>query len=46
MVVVLSMALAVIVPLDILRLNSPPFERVYERCVGFLMRESEKVRVE
>lgn len=42
-VIVLSMALAVIVPADILRLNSPAFERVYERCVGFLMRESEKV---
>ena len=43
-VLVLSGALAVIVSADILRLNWPPFERLYERCLGFLMRESEKVR--
>lgn len=42
-VVVLSAGLAVIAPLDILRFRSPGFERLYERCVGFLMRESEKV---
>ncbi|KAI0923066.1 hypothetical protein AcV5_009890 [Taiwanofungus camphoratus] len=41
-VVVLSAGLAVIAPLDILRFRSPGFERLYERCVGFLMRESEK----
>ncbi|KAG6902097.1 hypothetical protein C0995_004449 [Termitomyces sp. Mi166 len=35
-------ALAVIIPADILRLRSPGFERIYERCLGFLMRESEK----
>lgn len=40
----LSMALAVIVPTDVLRLNSPGFERLYERFLGFLMRDSEKVR--
>ncbi len=34
----------VIVPADVLRLNYPPFERAYEKVVGFLMRESEKVR--
>lgn len=38
----LSLALAVIVPADVLRLNFPRFERLYERCLGFLMRESEK----
>jgi diacylglycerol kinase (CTP) len=43
-VVVLSSALLIIVPADILRLNSPRFERSYEKVVGFLMRESEKVR--
>ena len=43
-VVVLSSALLIIVPADILRLNYPPFERSYEKVVGFLMRESEKVR--
>lgn len=43
-IVSLSLALAVIVPADILRLNFPWFERIYERCLGFLMRESEKVR--
>jgi len=32
----------VIAPADIIRLHSPRFERVYERCLGFLMRESEK----
>jgi diacylglycerol kinase (CTP) len=42
-VVVLSSAMLIIVPADILRLNYPPFERTYERMVGFLMRESEKV---
>ncbi|KAG5650749.1 hypothetical protein H0H81_011161 [Sphagnurus paluster] len=39
---ILWTALAVIVPADILRLNSPTFERVYERFLGALMRESEK----
>lgn len=42
-VVALGTALAVIVPADVLRLNVPGFERVYEKCLGFLMRESEKV---
>ncbi|KAF8230550.1 hypothetical protein L208DRAFT_1281361 [Tricholoma matsutake] len=35
-------ALAFLVPIDILRLRYPAFERTFERCVGFLMRESEK----
>ena len=43
-IVVLSSALLIIVPADILRLNYPSFERSYEKVVGFLMRESEKVR--
>ena len=43
-IVVLSSALLIIVPADILRLNCPPFERSYERVLGPLMRESEKVR--
>lgn len=43
-VVTLSSALAIIVPADALRLNNTAFERLYERCLGFLMRESEKVR--
>lgn len=42
-VVVLSMALCIIVPADILRLRHSGFERLYERLLGFLMRESEKV---
>ncbi|RDB30196.1 CTP-dependent diacylglycerol kinase 1 [Hypsizygus marmoreus] len=41
-VLVLWTALAVIVPADFLRLRYPRFERIYERCLGFLMRESEK----
>ena len=43
-IVVLSSALLIIVPADFLRLNYPPFERSYEKFLGFLMRESEKVR--
>jgi diacylglycerol kinase (CTP) len=43
-VVILSSAMLVIVPADILRLNYPSFERTYEKMLGFLMRESEKVR--
>ncbi|TFK75727.1 hypothetical protein BDN72DRAFT_832077 [Pluteus cervinus] len=39
---VLWTALAIIIPADILRLNYPPFARLYERMLGFLMRESEK----
>ncbi|KDQ54037.1 hypothetical protein JAAARDRAFT_38630 [Jaapia argillacea MUCL 33604] len=38
----LYVGLAVIVPADILRLNFPAFARLYERFLGFLMRESEK----
>jgi diacylglycerol kinase (CTP) len=42
-IMVLWAALAlVIVPADVLRLNYPPFERLYERFLGFLMRDSEK----
>jgi diacylglycerol kinase (CTP) len=43
-VVMLSSAMLIIVPADMLRLNYPPFERTYEKALGFLMRESEKVR--
>ena len=42
-VLILWTALAVIVPADILRLRYPPFERLFEKYLGFLMRESEKV---
>jgi diacylglycerol kinase (CTP) len=38
----LSTALAIIVPADVIRLRRPRFEAFYERCLGFLMRESEK----
>lgn len=41
----LWIALAIIAPADFLRLRYPSFERVYEKVLGFLMRESEKVRV-
>ncbi|KIP09761.1 hypothetical protein PHLGIDRAFT_18523 [Phlebiopsis gigantea 11061_1 CR5-6] len=41
-VIALSAGLAVVLPADILRLNWPSFARVYEKCLGFLMRESEK----
>ncbi|KAJ7101419.1 hypothetical protein B0H15DRAFT_919781 [Mycena belliarum] len=39
---VLWSALAVIAPTDFVRLRSPAVERVYERLLGFLMRESER----
>lgn len=44
-VVALSTALAVLIPVDILRLRYPTFERVFEKCVGIFMRDSEKVRI-
>lgn len=43
-VFVLWSSLCIIVPADILRLRWPAFERLYERMLGFLMRESEKVK--
>ena len=43
-VVALASGLAFIVPCDVLRLRSARFERLFEGTVGFLMRESEKVR--
>ncbi|KAJ7279363.1 hypothetical protein C8J57DRAFT_1502023 [Mycena rebaudengoi] len=39
---VLWSALAVIAPTDFVRLRYPAVERVYERVLGFLMRESER----
>ncbi|KAH9828944.1 uncharacterized protein C8Q71DRAFT_799879 [Rhodofomes roseus] len=41
-VVALASGLAIIVPCDILRLRSARFERLFEKTVGFLMRESER----
>ncbi|KAN0139233.1 hypothetical protein V8E53_002734 [Lactarius tabidus] len=42
MVILLGVML-VIVPADILRLNYPSFECTYEKVLGFVMRENEKV---
>lgn len=43
-VIVLATALVtVIAPADAIRLRYPAFERLYEKFVGFLMRESERV---
>lgn len=42
----LWMALAIIVPADLLRFNSRRFARTYEKLLGFLMRESERVRTQ
>ncbi|KXN89288.1 CTP-dependent diacylglycerol kinase 1 [Leucoagaricus sp. SymC.cos] len=39
---VLWSSLCIIVPADLLRFHSPAFEKMYERFLGFLMRESEK----
>ncbi|KAI3616825.1 phosphatidate cytidylyltransferase [Moniliophthora roreri] len=41
-VYVLWTALSIIAPADFIRLRFPRFERLYEKCLGFLMRESEK----
>lgn len=41
-VTALSSALAVLVPVDILRLRYPSFERAFEKCVGIFMRDSER----
>ena len=38
----LAATLAVIAPVDFLRLRSRRVEKLYERLVGFLMRESER----
>ncbi|KAK7439873.1 Diacylglycerol kinase [Stygiomarasmius scandens] len=41
-ILVLWSSLCIIIPADILRLRSSRFEKIYERVLGFLMRESEK----
>ncbi|KAF8553473.1 hypothetical protein OG21DRAFT_1414206 [Imleria badia] len=41
-IVALSSALAVLIPIDILRLRYPSLEYAFEKCVGILMRDSEK----
>lgn len=41
----LSYFLGVVVTADVLRLNIPSFEWLYEKVLGFLMRESEKEKV-
>jgi diacylglycerol kinase (CTP) len=41
-IVVLSSALAVLIPIDILRLRYPSLEYAFEKCAGVFMRDSEK----
>ncbi|KAJ8595734.1 hypothetical protein M405DRAFT_758676 [Rhizopogon salebrosus TDB-379] len=41
-IIALSSAVAILVPIDILRLKYPSCERVFEKCVGAFMRDSEK----
>ena len=41
---VLSYCFVVVASADLLRLNSPQFEKVYEAVLGFLMRDGEQVR--
>ncbi|SNX86551.1 related to HSD1 - ER membrane protein [Melanopsichium pennsylvanicum] len=41
----LSYFLGIVVTADVIRLNNDDFERLYERVLGFLMRESEKDKV-
>jgi hypothetical protein len=42
-ILVLCATLAIVIPADLLRFRFPRFAQVYERHLGFLMRESEKV---
>ncbi|CBQ69309.1 related to HSD1-ER membrane protein [Sporisorium reilianum SRZ2] len=41
----LSYFLGIVVTADVIRLNNDHFEKIYERVLGFLMRESEKDKV-
>ncbi|SPO24101.1 related to HSD1 - ER membrane protein [Ustilago trichophora] len=41
----LSYFLGIVVTADVIRLNNDDFEKIYERVLGFLMRESEKDKV-
>jgi len=41
----LSYFLGVVVTADVIRLNNDDFEKIYEKVLGFLMRESEKDKV-
>ncbi|PWN42484.1 hypothetical protein IE81DRAFT_366599 [Ceraceosorus guamensis] len=41
----MAIFLSVVVTADVIRLNYPPFETLYEQVLGFLMREAEKTRV-
>ncbi|KIS67025.1 diacylglycerol kinase [Mycosarcoma maydis] len=41
----LSIFLGIVVTADVIRLNNHDFEQIYERVLGFLMRESEKDKV-
>ena len=41
----LTYFLGVVVTADVIRLNNPSFELLYEKVLGFLMRESEKEKV-
>ncbi|KAF9235517.1 hypothetical protein BU15DRAFT_51337 [Melanogaster broomeanus] len=41
-IVALSTALAVLIPIDFLRLRYPSFEHAFEKCVSIFMRDSEK----
>ena len=44
-IIALTSALAVLIPIDILRLRYPLVEHAFEKCVGVFMRDSEKVCV-
>lgn len=41
----LSIFLGIVITADVIRLNSPAFETIYEKVLGFLMREAEKEKV-
>lgn len=41
----LSYFLGIVVTADVIRLNNDDFEKIYEKVLGFLMRESEKDKV-
>ena len=45
LVTVLSLGLATVASVDVLRLNYPAFAEVWEAYLGFLMRESERDKI-
>lgn len=45
LITVLSVGLATVTAVDVLRLNFPAFAEIWEAYLGFLMRESERDKI-